>query len=840
MRNLQLLYSSKEQFGYLVSKSDIDVKYPSFVRVYLPNHLKEDAKLISEEIADILPNAKIIGCSTNGVIFHGKQYNEDVLVMLEQFDDTDIITGIVDYSGKSPSEVVREIKNTIANNKVKLMHVFCGSQWIDVNEFIDEMNIQLPSVRLTGGIAGCDLDDNKKPYVIKDNDVQEPAIVFAGYINDELNVFCDANISHEPISGVYTMNKVKGKYLVEIENIPATDWCFEQFGIQKLTELKYWKYIADNDELTKFPLILEGHHGVSRFVHFDAKKNMMSFYQMKVPANSSFRIGYVSPTKCVKECYDICMKLSKEPVETLFCYSCVFRKLYLENCAEWELKPFKDANICGAFMLGEISWNQERNESFNGSCVYIGIAEKESYINPDFSVFDDLFRVHTDDDKLVNFVLKKQSQAMTQENKMLLDKLLDQQEKSKTQLFHDSITGMGNSIKYSNDKKEIHFNKMCLIQIENFNLLVSRLGQDSYHDLLSKASKKIIGFLNNILGNEKFYYYMLNDSTMFIAAGANVSNEDFVKHIDFVYDHFQTIHFENINDILINRFILLYKDKDLLETGILALKECQNLQTHYVNFNELNINGGKSLEEEEKILNVLNYAINNDTITPYFQGIFDNRNKWIRKYEALMRIVDENGKVYIPSDFMSIAKKYHLYAKLSTKMIEKVFNLFEGTDIEVSINLSAYDISYNSVSDFIISRLSNMKKCDNFVFEILEDESFSDLQVLKKFLDEVRRFGVKIAIDDFGIGYSNFMAIAQIAPDYIKIDGSIVKNIMSDELCKKVLENIVFLGKQLEVQIIAEFVENNSIQEEIERHQIHYSQGYCFSRPSPFNALDLS
>lgn len=128
MRNLQLLYSSKEQFGYLVSKSDIDVKYPSFVRVYLPNHLKEDAKLISEEIADILPNAKIIGCSTNGVIFHGKQYNEDVLVMLEQFDDTDIITGIVDYSGKSPSEVVREIKNTIANNKVKLMHVFCGSQ----------------------------------------------------------------------------------------------------------------------------------------------------------------------------------------------------------------------------------------------------------------------------------------------------------------------------------------------------------------------------------------------------------------------------------------------------------------------------------------------------------------------------------------------------------------------------------------------------------------------------------------------------------------------------------------------------------------------------------------
>lgn len=132
-----------------------------------------------------------------------------------------------------------------------------------------------------------------------------------------------------------------------------------------------------------------------------------------------------------------------------------------------------------------------------------------------------------------------------------------------------------------------------------------------------------------------------------------------------------------------------------------------------------------------------------------------------------------------------------------------------------------------------------MKDCSNFVFEILEDESFKDISMLQSFLEEVRKFKVRIAIDDFGIGYSNFISIAQIAPDFIKIDGGIVRNIKKDVIYRKVLENIVFLGKQLDAKIVAEYVEDETIQEEVEKYDIHYSQGYYFARPAPFEMINF-
>lgn len=840
MLSLQLLYENKTQFKCQLDDSKIDKNLPSLVRVYVSNLEKNKTSVILDEISSILPCSRVVGCSTSGVMFHGKQYNDKNLIVIEQFNDTKLVSGIIDYRNKTAKQVVQELKEQLNNQTVKAMHFFCGAQWVDIAECIDIFNEELPKIRLTGGIAGGDLSDGDIPFVFESSQIIDTAIVYAGYSNDKLNIFSDANISHEPISGVYSIDEVEGCYLKKIEDVNATDWCFEQFGIEKLEEYHDWQQIAENDELAKFPLILEGHHGVSRFLHYDAQNDLLSLYQMKLPANTKFRVGYVSPTRCVKECHEICLRISKQPVENLFCYSCVFRRLYLENCAEWELKPFENANICGAFMLGEIGWNFDCNELFNGTCVYFGIADREHYIYPDFSVFNDLYRVHTDDDKLVNFVLKKQSLAMTKENQKLLDKLLVQQEKSKQQLYLDSITGLGNTLKYTNDKKEINFDKMCLVQIENFDLLVSRLGQEKYHDLLRIAAKKIKEFLIAVEANDQIKYYILNDSTLFLAGGSLVSKETFIRHVDLMYENFQTIRFEDIKELLINRFIIVNSEKGLLESGILALKECQSLQTHYVDYSQIEFKSKESLEDEENILNVLNYAILSDTIIPYFQGIYDNEQQCINKYEALMRIEDVDGKIYLPYQFMEIAKKYHLYSRLSTRMIEKVFDLFEGSSFEISINLSVYDISYQSVSSYIIDKLSRMKNCNNFVFEILEDESFKDMEILKKFLTDVRKFGVKIAIDDFGIGYSNFMAIAQMAPDYIKIDGSIVRNIMKDDLCKKVLENIVFLGKQLEVKVIAEFVEDNSIQDEVLKHNIQYSQGYYFSTPTPYSNLNIS
>ena len=169
-------------------------------------------------------------------------------------------------------------------------------------------------------------------------------------------------------------------------------------------------------------------------------------------------------------------------------------------------------------------------------------------------------------------------------------------------------------------------------------------------------------------------------------------------------------------------------------------------------------------------------------------------------------------------------------------MINKVFNLFKDKKTSVSINLSAYDVNSKGIQESIFNNLENSPN-GNFIFELLEDECFRDIKMLNEFIYKVKKYNVKIAIDDFGTGYSNFMEIAKIAPDFIKIDGSIVKNIDSDDISRKVLNNIVFLGNQLESELVAEFVENENIQIILEELGVDFSQGYYFTKPEPYEVI---
>ncbi|MBQ3907503.1 MAG: EAL domain-containing protein, partial [Lachnospiraceae bacterium] len=128
-----------------------------------------------------------------------------------------------------------------------------------------------------------------------------------------------------------------------------------------------------------------------------------------------------------------------------------------------------------------------------------------------------------------------------------------------------------------------------------------------------------------------------------------------------------------------------------------------------------------------------------------------------------------------------------------------------------------------------------MKHPENFIFELLENEDVGDYAQLVTFVDKIHELGGLISIDDFGSGYSNLQQILSIHSDFIKIDGSIIRNCCVD----KESENIIALitgWKSLSarnVKIVAEFVENEEIQQKLSIYNVDYSQGYLFSKPSP-------
>jgi EAL domain-containing protein (putative c-di-GMP-specific phosphodiesterase class I) len=231
------------------------------------------------------------------------------------------------------------------------------------------------------------------------------------------------------------------------------------------------------------------------------------------------------------------------------------------------------------------------------------------------------------------------------------------------------------------------------------------------------------------------------------------------------------------------------------------------------------------------MINKIKSAIEEDRIVPYFQGIVDNSTRQIVKYEALIRLVESNGTVLSPFWFLEHAKKSKLYDKLTRIMIQKTFAVFEQNNYEFSLNLTVQDIISDETREILYQILESSPAAKRVIFEIVESEGIVNYEEVIDFILNVKQFGCKIAIDDFGTGYSNFSYLSKLDVDYIKIDGSLIKNINQDNDHLYTVESILFFAQRKGIKTIAEFVEDESIFDKVVELGIDYSQGYLFSTP---------
>jgi EAL domain-containing protein (putative c-di-GMP-specific phosphodiesterase class I) len=224
-------------------------------------------------------------------------------------------------------------------------------------------------------------------------------------------------------------------------------------------------------------------------------------------------------------------------------------------------------------------------------------------------------------------------------------------------------------------------------------------------------------------------------------------------------------------------------------------------------------------------------ALLSGKIVPYFQPIVNNQNQLFEKYESLVRLIEEDGQVVSPYFFLEISKKTKQYSSITKIMIEKSFEYFQNKSCEFSINLTMEDIVNEEMNSFIFELLKKYQIGSRVVFEIVESESIQNYETVSEFIKKLKSFGCKIAIDDFGSGYSNFEYILKLNVDYLKIDGSLIKNITTDPNAKIVVSTIVDFAKKLSIKTIAEFVENEAIFRVMQELGIDYSQGYYFQAP---------
>ncbi len=212
--------------------------------------------------------------------------------------------------------------------------------------------------------------------------------------------------------------------------------------------------------------------------------------------------------------------------------------------------------------------------------------------------------------------------------------------------------------------------------------------------------------------------------------------------------------------------------------------------------------------------------------------VYNIKTKSITKYEALARIIDEDGTVIPPYHFLEISKKARLYSNITKSIISKTFiSAKKYPHLSFSINLSIADMQDEDTVSFIEKSLTDLNNPQKIVFEILESESIENYKSINAFITRFKSTGYRFAIDDFGSGYSNFAHLIELNIDFIKIDASLIKNIHKDTKSYEIVKTIAEFAKIINVQTIAEYVESKEILNKITHLGIDYAQGYYISKP---------
>jgi diguanylate cyclase (GGDEF)-like protein/PAS domain S-box-containing protein len=239
----------------------------------------------------------------------------------------------------------------------------------------------------------------------------------------------------------------------------------------------------------------------------------------------------------------------------------------------------------------------------------------------------------------------------------------------------------------------------------------------------------------------------------------------------------------------------------------------------------------------------LNSALDADRFELYrqfIQPLGDKRREVGDHYELLVRLKDEHGNAVSPARFIGAAERFGITPGIDRWVVSHAFEWLLANPAELerlavcSINLSAQSLADERFLPFLVDQLERTRlPGDRFCFEITETAAVSSYPRAQQFIERMKRYGCRFALDDFGVGMASFTPLRHLPVDYVKIDGSFVRGIETDPVDREMVKSINDLCQRLGKETIAEFAENARILEVLREIGVDYAQGYAVSEPRP-------
>lgn len=414
----------------------------------------------------------------------------------------------------------------------------------------------------------------------------------------------------------------------------------------------------------------------------------------------------------------------------------------------------------------------------------------------------------------------------------ILQQIINLYKELENQLYIDGLTKLKSRNRLLKDIKDATNPAIILIDINSFRSINELYGVDVGNEVLMRFAS----LLRDFAQNRDFRVYRISgDEFVFFKDSVQPDIHTCTKFLDALFETLKSnrIYVTSLDEMLYIDITASasFNKENPLGTADIALNRAKALHQPYVIFHgELD-----SIQEvaygalwKKKIVN----GLQADAFLPFFQPIVD-RDARIVKYEALMRFRQENGKIsYIaPFEFLEIASKTRHYNEISQMTLLKSLLTCAQHNVTISLNLNYQDILnkplHTVLKDFILEK----EIAHQVVFEIVESQDIKNYSLVSDFFAEFEALGVRFAIDDFGTGFSNFSHICELNPDFIKIDGSLIRNLDTDKKSYELVKAIVFFSKELGIKTIAEFVHSKEVFEIAHSLGVDFFQGYYFGAP---------
>jgi len=421
------------------------------------------------------------------------------------------------------------------------------------------------------------------------------------------------------------------------------------------------------------------------------------------------------------------------------------------------------------------------------------------------------------------------------------------------QATHDELTGLSNRRELGNQLQlsienykasDEHF-ALVMLDLDRFKLVNDSCGHAAGDMLLRSLAVK----LQTVVDEKDLVARMGGDEFAVLLRNSDAQrSEKIAESIRSMIEEFRFIWNNETHRFSASIGVAQASDELLtLEALTFAADTCclsakRNGKNQVINY--ANMDGEVSMfrDEAEWISRIL-YALEHDQFSLFRQTISPVLSKQPEDhFEILLRMEDGDGGYWPPNLFLGAAERNDLMPEVDAWVVNKSLEwletqtLSDSVDFCMNINLSGASLSDSKFRDFLLKRVDDNKHLNRYIcFEMTETVAMASFNETVSLLDKLKLQGCKVALDDFGTGFSSLSHIRDLPLDYIKIDGTFIRDIVNNDLDQTVVKSVADIARVLDIKTVAEFVEDEETLKLLEDMEIDYAQGYLFAKPEPLD-----